>query len=576
MSKRWEVKPSAPHEWLGQFPNHNTIILQLLYNRGLETHEAIELFLSPDYTKHVYDPFLFRDMQKAVERIWSAIDTQETIVVYGDYDADGVCSSTIMTDFLQQHGATVHVVLPHRTKEGYGLNAKTIPHILAHKPTLVITVDCGTTNVHEVTKLREAGADTIIIDHHHEPAEKPDAYALLNCAFANETYPTKNLAAVGMAFKVIQGLMHYAQNNRPDWKQSEGVEKWYLDLVAIATVADCVPLLGENRVLVKYGLMVLNKTKRPGLQALLHIAGVKPNEVTERHIGFALAPRINAAGRMEHAYQAFELLTTPTYTEAQTKVQQIQHYNTTRQSVTAEYVKSAEAQAQQQVADGAMITCAYEPDWNIGIAGLVASRLVEKFNRPSLVMTDYEDTIKGSGRSIAGFNITTALDAAKDSLKQYGGHEQACGFTLTNKAAMQSFQQAMQEYAAAHITEAMLDPILSIDAAIPLHSINWELLEYVEQFAPFGEQAPKPRFVTRDVHIQSLRTVGTSGQHLKLSITDKNGTALQAIAFGFGKEWGSVLTFGDVIDIVYELEINEWNGNRDIQLFIQDLQKQTV
>lgn len=570
--KRWQVAAPVPEHWQQEFPELNSIVAQLLYTRGIITQEQIEQFLSPDYSKDVADPFLFRDMKKAVKRIWKAVDNAETILVYGDYDADGVSSTVILVDFLRSLNAAPKVVLPHRSKEGYGLNQKTLPRVIEAAPNLVITLDCGSTNVAEVAALHDKGIETIIVDHHHELDEVPASFALLNCAFKEETYPTKNLAAGGMTYKLVQGMIQWAQKNR-DWDRPEGSEKWYLDLVAIATVADMVPLVGENRTLVAFGLTVLNKTKRPGLQALMKLAGIEPGKVTERHIGFAIAPRINAAGRMRHALGTFDLLTAVNESEALEMARSVQEDNSLRQKTTQSYIKEALAQVADAVERNDKMFFVYSPDWNAGLVGLVAGRLLEKYRRPVLVMTGYEDTIKGSGRSIPEFDITDHLSAAGELLKQYGGHTQACGFTLNHKDDFEAFKERMLEEANKFVEEEHLVPLLDIDMEIPLSQVTWELQEVLAQFAPFGQMAPKPCFVSRQLQVVSVEPVGLEQKHLRINVSDEQGTTRKTIAFGFGPQWAHELQYGDHIDLVYEVDVNEWNGNRELQLTVRDLKK---
>ena len=392
--KRWQIKPLAPAAWLKQFPEINPLILQLLYNRHLTTQEQIDRFLSPDYSRDVFDPFLFQDMAKAVERIWQALRQKEKIIIFGDYDADGVCASAALADFFQQLGAEPEVIIPHRSQEGYGLNKLAVEKILRAKPQLVITLDCGSTNVAEVKKLQQNKIDVIIIDHHHEPEELPQSFSLLNCAFSSESYPSKDLAAGGMVYKLIQGLVQYGQKNKQPIKLAAGTEKWYLDLVALATVADMVPLLGENRTLVKFGLLVLNKTKRPGLQALINLTGLELGKINERHLGYVIGPRINAAGRMRHAQKALELLLATDADSAWQLAKALQEDNSFRQKTTDQYLSVARQQVLEQVEQGNKILFAFSPEWNLGLVGLVAGKLMEEFHRPVMVMGEITTRLK--------------------------------------------------------------------------------------------------------------------------------------------------------------------------------------
>ncbi|MGB0757078.1 MAG: single-stranded-DNA-specific exonuclease RecJ [Patescibacteria group bacterium] len=567
MEHQWTLQPKAPADFFEQHPEVDNIILQLLYNRCITEPEAIETFLKPDYYRDVYDPFLFRAMRKVVDRIWDAIDNGENILLYGDYDADGVCSTGIMAHFLYQHGIKdrVSVILPHRSTEGYGLSSKTVPKVLAAKPDLVITLDCGSTNVAEIKEIQDSGADVIVVDHHHEPEEVPRAFAILNCAFTNETYPTKNLAAGGMAFKVVQALTMHAQETRESWDQPDGSEKWYLDLAAIATVADMVPLIGENRTLVSYGLKVLNKTRRLGLRELITRAGVELGKLTERHIGFVIGPRINSAGRIRHSMDALDLVLTDDLVDAAEKADGLQSDNSERQAMTQDYYKQAKEQVLPQVEKEEKILFAYNPDWNIGLIGLVAGRLLEEYKRPIVVMAEVEGVLKASGRSIKSFHITEALEDNSDLFSQFGGHAQACGFTAAEGVTIDQIKERLRTRAIELVTEEDLVPELKIDVELPLSHISWDLYFVLEQFAPFGQEAPKPVFASKGVMVQAVEPVGTSNQHARIVVTDDKGVSRKTIGFGFG-DWKDKLSYGDFIDIVYDVDVNEWNGSRELQL----------
>jgi len=573
MQKNWQIRDLAPDSFMQNFPEHNKIVLQLLYNRGLQSDQDINQFLNPDYESDVYDPFLFNDMTVAVERIWQAVDNQEKIVLYGDYDADGICSTTLMFDFLQKFTTNIEVVLPHRSKDGYGLNPKTLPKVKKATPNLVITMDCGSTNFAEVQDLQKNNIDTIIIDHHHEPEKHPPAVAIINCAFTGEKYPTKNLAAVGVTYKVVQGLIDYGTKNRSDWQFPLGFEKWYLDLVAIATITDCVPLYGENRTLVKFGLQVLNKTRRPGLLAMIKKAGLELGSITERHLGFVLGPRLNAAGRIKHSVGGFDLLVAEDSAIAELKAEEINNDNAERQKITEQYFKQAKTALESAVERGDPILFFYQPEWNIGLAGLVAGKLLNIYERPVLIMSKTDGIIKGSGRSIKSFDITSALDEVNDLFSAYGGHIQACGFTLKPDVTVEDLQVRLFKIAQSKIKLEDLTENIDIDMEIPLSAVDWELYEMLEKFTPFGQEAPKPLFISRNLLVQAVYPVGWEQKHLRIQITDDKGLHRKIIAFGFGEDWLGNLSYGDHIDIVYDVDINEWNGSRELQLKLIDLNK---
>ncbi len=566
----WEVAPQAPAEWRAEFPEINDIILQLLYNRNLKTQSEIEDFLTPDYSRTVFDPFLFHDMKKAVKRIWQAIVKKEKIVIFGDYDADGVCSSVILADWLQNYTTTWNVVIPHRSKEGYGLTAKAVKNIINQNPKVLITLDCGSTNVKEVKELADKGIDVIIVDHHHEPEKLPRPFAFLNCALKKETYPTKNLSAGGMTYKLIQALFKYGRElNKVSYP--EGWEKWYLDLVSIATVADMVPLLGENRSLVKYGLLVLNKTKREGLKSLINLTGLKFGRINERHLGFVIGPRINAAGRMQHARGAFDLLMAKDKDKAKELSLLLQEDNSLRQKTTEDYLNQARVLLEDQIKNKKKILFLYKPEWNLGLVGLVAGKILEEYNRPVLIMSEVDGQIKGSGRSVKGFHITEALEQVSKFLKRFGGHAGACGFTLKDKKYLISFQDKLIKIAEDKISEEEFVPVLRIDSLIKLKEVDWKLFEDLEKFSPYGQDVPVPRFLSEKLEVVNIEGVGLEQKHLRIFVKDENGTLRKTIAFGFGSNWRDKIKLGDYLDLVYEVDVNEWNGNRELQLKVIDL-----
>ena len=568
--KKWKVYNKYPSEFADIFPEFHPIIVQLLYNRGINSQEMVDEFLHPDYSQDLHDPFLFRDMEKAVKRIWRAVDLKERVVVYGDYDADGVCSAALLMSFFQAVGLTPEIYIPHRELEGYGLNMAAVDNFIAQGVDLVITVDCGTTNYEEINKLQSAGIDVIVIDHHHVEKE-PDSFAFLNCANPNDNYPFAKLAAVGMVFKTVQGLLQSAWQDKREIPLRPGQEKWWLDLVAIATVTDMMPLRGENHTLVKYGLIVLNKTRRIGLQSLFAAAGLELGKVDTWQIGFVIGPRLNAAGRLDHANTAYALLMSESKAEADQHALSLQEANVQRQSLTDKFVRQAKEMAKPQVEAGDKLIVVFNPEWELGVVGLVASRLTEEFGRPSLAITISQGKIKGSGRSISAFDIMSALEKQSDHLEKFGGHKQACGFTIASQAEMENFIQGMK-MEADQITADDLQPILTIDAEVKLSDIDFNLLSEIDKFAPFGQGNPQPRFLTRGLQVIGVDFAGSDNQHIRLMVGDENGIIRKTIGFGLGEKWGD-LQMGDRVDVVYEVSINEWNGNRELQLKIIDIKR---
>jgi len=563
--RNWKLSEPIDDARKTKYPDIDPVILQLLSNRGISSHQDCEAFLNPNY-EDMHDPFLFRDMQKAVDRVRAARDGNQTVFVYGDYDADGVTSSAVLVEALRLAGiSNTRVYIPHREKEGYGLNAGAIDYIAAQGAALIIAVDCGTSSVDEVAYARTKGLDVIICDHHEEPLALPKhVAAFLNPHLAGETYPFKSLAACGVVFKFIQAM----------WKSfglPTGQEKWFLDLVAIATVADMMPLVGESRIFTAFGLTVLNKTKRPGLQSLIALSQVEPGRVGAYEIGFVIAPRLNAAGRIDHANTAYELLETPHASRAAELAQSLNETNKERQSETARITKEASEQVASQLP--AKVLVAKGEDWPVGVVGLVSGRITEQFFRPSLVVTKSEKGLVGSGRSIPGFNITEALAEASEYLERFGGHEGACGFTLKSKDALPPFIEKLNAIADRKLKDEDLTKTLPIDMELSLGQTDWELLTLLERLEPHGMGNPMPKFASYGVRVVDVFLMGQDGQHMRIKL-EQGGATHQAVAFGFGKFFPGALNQGDLIDVVYTIGVNEYNGRRDIQLKVVDIKKE--
>lgn len=576
--------PEITKEFIDKFPEINPVVLRLLYNREIRTQEAIDEFLNPDYGQDVHDPFLLRDMERAVMRIIKAIEKKEKIMVHGDYDADGVTSAALVVTLLEALGAEIDVYLPHREKEGYGLNPKTVKELSKQKVNLIITTDCGISNKNEINLAKKLGMDVIITDHHHPPEELPDCL-IINPKVLGEKYPFTELAGVGVAFKLAQALL----KRLPAADIAPGFEKWLLDLVAIGTITDCSPLIGENRTLVKYGLIVLNKTRRVGLRKIVKEAGLvdeeaerllKRMDLDTYNIGFHIGPRLNAAGRINHANQAYDLLMTASEEEAGKMATGLEKTNKDRQKITEQIVKAVEEQIQDHTEDKVLFGVG--DDWSIGIVGLVAGKIAERYNRPTLVITHNEGELAGSGRSIPDFNIIEALEKLKKYLSRFGGHSQACGFTLKKDIDLEEFKSELKKIAEEELNGKDLTPIFPIDAGISFKDINWEMFRELEKFEPFGEGNPYPIFLIEKAMVEEIRAVGKENHHLKMKLSGStNGSKkiLDAIGFCFGKttngnpDWCQLIKPGDYIDLVCEINKNEWNGSQELQLKILDLRK---
>lgn len=565
MSARLHALPTAPDEYVKQFPELHPVIAQIFYNRNIRTQAEVDAFLQPDYSRDQHDPFLFADMKKVVERIIQARDNKENVVVYGDYDADGVCSSVLLYTALKDIGVDpLKIYLPHRDTEGYGLNSKAIEQFAEDNVDLIITVDCGISNDEEVQLASDLGIDVIVTDHHVEPPQLPTAaYAIINPQVKACGYPFPMLAGVGVAFKVAQALGRTLE-------LGEAYEKWLLDLVAISTVTDCMPLRDENRTLVKYGLIVLNKTRRMGLQHLIASTHKPGDEVTTGSIAFRIGPWINAAGRVDHANVAVDLLLVEETAIAETAVKKLDDTNRSRQALTQKMFTEANAQAKEQTDN--QVLYAYAESWPLGLVGLVAGKLVSAVGKPAFVLTKNAEEISGSGRSVEGVNMISILQSMPEMFDRYGGHAMACGFTLAKGVTPEQFHAAFVEAAAPLLATITPGPVLTIDAELTLTDINWDLVEQLDQLEPFGEKNARPQFLIKEAIVKDFQAVGATNSHLRLILTDVNHkTSVKAIAFGFG-DHAEKIALGTSLTAVCELSINQWNGNREIQLQIIDIQ----
>lgn len=574
--KRWVVKPSVSEEVRAAFPEIKPVVMQLLNDRGLTTQKDIDQFLNPDYEGDIHDPFLFSQMQAAVDRLLLARENNEKITVHGDYDADGVSGSVILVSTLKHLGfSDVTSYLPHRDKEGYGLNMKTVDYLAGEGTKVIITTDCGISNVEEIAYARSKGIDVIITDHHTQKDTLPDAI-ILHPKVKGESYPFKDLAGGGVAFKLAQGLLRHESKIKPEMHNDfVAFEKWLLDMVAVSSVADMVPLIGENRTLVKYGLIVLGKTKRIGMQALLKESGrwqrakVGQIEFSTYDIGFIIGPRINAAGRIDHSNIAFKLLMSDNEADAIRLAIQLEETNKERQEITTRMVAEGVQQV-GMVEPGAQALVVYDPNWSMGVVGLVAGRLLEKFHLPVFACAQIDGKIAGSGRSIEGYDCTEALDSVKDLLLKYGGHPRACGFTMNDNTKFEELKRRFSDFAKNSLTAADLIPKLEIDAEISISDITWDFHEQIQLFEPFGMGNPQPKFLTRNAKIVDSSAIGADQKHLRLVVTGDGQVLRKCIAFGMG-EYIHQLKVGSTVDIVYNVDVNEWNGNRELQLKIVDL-----
>jgi single-stranded-DNA-specific exonuclease len=495
------------------------------------------------------------------------MESKETIVIHGDYDADGVCGSALLMSVFRQSmrmrgldPALLSSYLPHRENEGYGIRVATVEKLAAQGTTLMITVDCGISCRTEIARAAELGMDTIVVDHHQIPEKIPECI-ILHPLVEGETYPYKSLAAVGVSYKFACAFIAYSAEK--GFAFEPGYEKWLLDLVSIATVTDVMPLVGENRTLEKYGLIVLNKTKRPGLRALIEAAGLQFGKLDTVSVGFSIGPRINAAGRMDHARAAFDTLVAEDEASAKELAERLNQLNRDRQQLTERVVREARAMAKE--AGPRKVQVIAGEGWPAGIVGLIAGRLVNDLGVPTFVFGREGDHMVGSGRSVPGFNLVAAMDTAAQHLVRYGGHPQACGLTISGDANLQAFRECVERYADEQLEGRDLRPFLRVDAELRTSQITWELAESILALEPHGEGNPRPVFLLRDVLVSSVTPVGKDGKHVRIGVRGDTPKEWKVIAFGKAEQ-AREFPPGCRADVLVELGFNEWNGTREIQL----------
>jgi len=567
--KNWQMASAIKPGFQKQFPEFDKLTLQLLHNRGLDTQEKIDEFFNPDYSQDFFDPFLLTDMKRAVERIEQAVKNKERISVFGDYDADGVTSSVLLMELLRDAlGVQGQVYIPHRAEEGYGLNKKAIDWLATKDIQLIITCDCGVSDKEEIDYAKSLGIDVVVTDHHHVPHKYSDDYIIIDPKREGDKYPFKELSGVGIVLKLIQAIFKL----KPDILQpgiDDSFIKRTMDLVTIGTVADCSPIISENRTLLNYGLDVIKNTERVGLQALMNIARVDQDKVNTEAIGFFIAPRINAAGRLDHANVAFKLLTTQNQAEASYYAEQLQETNYQRQQLTSRIMREAKKQI-GKVSDKDKILFARGRDWPLGVVGIVAGKLMDEYSRPVLILEEGEKESTGSGRSVGKFNLIEAISECQELLLEYGGHKAAAGFSLKNEN-FSEFTKQLGKMAEKQITDEDLVPKLVVDAQLKLKDIDWDLYKRLQKFEPHGFDNKKPLFMINEVVIQEARGVGKGDKHLKMTVGAGDSSAkLETIGFNLGKHLKGIKS-GDKIDIAGDLDCNIWNGTKTLQMKIVDI-----
>ena len=569
--RRWQISPPISADSLAQRLRHKSLsqaygegvsteqsdisplLIQLLHNRGITDPAQFEAFLAAD-ERLANDPFLLQEMDKAVTRVLRALLGDELIAIYGDFDADGITAAVLLAQGISELGGRVISYIPHRFDEGHGLNLAALKNLKKQGVSLIVTVDCGITGVSEVEEGHKLGLDIIITDHHVPLAHIPSALAAIDPKLSGSTYPFYDLAGVGVAFKLLQAL-YKATHRDGEWEK-------FLDLVALGTVVDMVPLLGENRYLVRRGIEGLNKSPRPGVRELVLSAGLQMGGIDSSSISYSLGPRLNASGRMDHAVTSYELLTTSSPEQARELAAQLETRNAERQRLTAEVLAKARAKLLSDGTDQPILMVGGH-DYPHGVLGVVAGKLVDEFYRPVVIMKLDGESVKGSARSIPGFDIVTALTECQDLLIRFGGHSQAAGF-VTPRANLERLQQRLLEIAARQLADVDLRPALIIDAMLPLSSLGRETYKVVSKLAPFGQGNQAPVFLSEKVKVMDSRIVGGGGKHLKLKLRD--GQVLwDAIAFDLGDR-----ELSTYLDIVYNLEADHWNGRDQLRLNVLD------
>lgn len=560
---RWTLKPKPSEDkikHLAQALNVEDFVATLLIQRGIETFEDAKNFFRPSL-EHLYDPYLMKDMDKAVARIESAIENQENILVFGDYDVDGTTAVSLVSSYLKSHYPNIATYIPDRYDEGYGISFKGIDFADDNGFSLIIALDCGIKSIDHIAYAKEKNIDFIICDHHRPGNILPDAVAILDPKREDCSYPYDELCGCGVGFKLIQAL---GQN------RNETIEDLvpYLDLVATAIAADIVPITGENRVLAYFGLQVINSDPRPGIKALVHQVKKKVLDITD--VVFIISPRINAAGRIKHGNHAVELLTEFDFEQAQQFASEIEQYNADRKDLDKKITKEAFQQILENQEQERFSTVVFQEDWHKGVIGIVASRLIETYYRPTLVFTKSGDKYAASARSVKGFDVYNALDACAHHLEQFGGHMYAAGMTLKAEN-YKVFKDAFERQVEQTILPEMRTPEIEIDAEINFSDITPKLIRILKQFEPFGPQNMTPVFMTADVKDTGYaKTLGSEDEHLRLFAKQHNSEGIAAIGFGLGKKL-DITKNQNTFQLAYTIAENEWNGNVSTQLMLKDI-----
>ena len=560
MRKKWELFEAneTQIEELKNKYNINSLLAKILVNKGIVEEEQIRKFLNPTRSDF-YDPFLMPDMDKAINRIIEAIEKKEKLIIYGDYDVDGITSITVLKSFLEERGLNIDTYIPNRIDEGYGLNKKAIETIAKNKYKLIITVDCGISCKNEIDYAKELGIETIVTDHHEVGEELPDALAVVDAKRKDSKYPFRELAGVGVVFKLIQALGIKLNLDEKQYLK-------YLDIVCIGTISDIVPLIDENRVIAKLGLLLVKETKNLGLRSILMSSGYK--KIDSSTISFGVAPRINACGRMGDADKALQLFLSKNINEIDKLTYQLNEYNSKRQQIEKEIFKDALEQIKKENQENKRTIVVAGNNWHHGVIGIVSSKITDMYFKPSILLCLDDNEAKGSGRSIPGFDLYKTLQKCQNTIDKFGGHAMAIGITI-KKENIKEFMELFEKYAQEEHIEDIV-PIIPIDAKIELEDVNKEMVDSLRQLEPFGEANKTPIFLFKNLRIDSIRTL-SEGKHLKITLKSNN-TIIEAIGFNLG-DLAEDYRIGDKIDVVGSLEINSFGGTQNLQINIKDIMR---
>ena len=560
---RWTIKPKPNQdkiEHLAQALNVENFVATLLIQRGIETFEEAKQFFRPSLD-HLHDPYLMKDMDKAVERIEKAISRQERILIFGDYDVDGTTAVSLVSSYLKSYYPDVATYIPDRYNEGYGISFLGIDYADDNGFSLIIALDCGIKSIDHVAYAKERNIDFIICDHHRPGSSLPEAAAILDPKRDDCNYPYDELCGCGIGFKLIQALAKNRNQNIDDLVP-------YLDLVATAIAADIVPMTGENRVLAHFGLQVINSDPRPGIKALIFQVKKKILDITD--VVFIIAPRINAAGRIKHGNHAVELLTEFDFDQAQQFASEIEAYNSERKDLDKVITQQALHQIEQNNEKDRFTSVVYQENWHKGVIGIVASRLIETYYRPTLVFTKSGDKYAASARSVKGFDVYNALEACAEYLEQFGGHMYAAGMTLKEENYL-LFKKAFEKEVQKTIHPDMLIPEITIDAAINFSEITPKLIRILKQFEPFGPMNMTPIFLTPDVKDTGYgKPMGKENEHIKLFVKQNGSEGIPAIGFGLGDKYDLTCNH-KTFQMAYCIDENEWNGQTSVQLRLKSI-----